>query len=121
MSSPKKHPRHVNVISYTQNRMRNLCYFQEGAAKTLLGYSSGMVISGNIYCEQEDREMPAIAVIPEMDDSTDAHKLSAVPKVGGARRLIVNRDNIPAGQFILEEEPVYEGDLDWFILREVED
>lgn len=121
MSGPKKHPRHVNVISYTQNRQRNLCYFQEGAANTLLGYSSGMVISGSIYCEQEDRELPALAVIPEMDDSTDAHKLSAVPKVGGARRLIVNRDNIPAGQFILEREPVYEDELDWFILREVED
>lgn len=120
MSSPK-HPRHVNVISYTQNRQRNLCYFQEDAANTLLGYSSGMVISGNIYCEQEDRELPALAVIPAMEENPNAHKLSAVPKVGGARRLIVNRDNIPAGQFILEEEPVYEGDLDWFILREVED
>jgi len=120
MSAPPKDPRHVNIIPYTQNRMRNLCYFQEQAAATLLQYPSGMVISGTVTCKETGLELPALAVVPEMEHDPSAHKLGEVPKVSSARRLIVHSDNIPTGQFILDKEATFEDELDWFILRRIE-
>ena len=65
-------------------------------------------------------ELPALALVPEMEHDPQAHKLGEVPKVSSARRLIVHSENIPVGQFILDKEATFEDELDWFILRRIE-
>lgn len=62
--------------------------------------------------------MDAIASLPDTDDR-NGYKLIMAGRDKVRAQITVDATNIPTGRYTLEETPVFEDDLDWFILREV--
>lgn len=111
MSSKKAYSVSVSVNSPN----RNIMYIQPETVELLRSVSErGEILSGRVT----DDELPAIASLPDTDDR-NGYKLIMAGRDKVRAQITVDATNIPAGKYIIDSTPVFEDDLDWFILREV--
>ena len=104
-------------LSVTQNSPNRCIMYLQPETVALLNSMSdrGEVLSGRVT----DDELPAIASLPSTDDR-DGYKLIMAGRGKTRAQVIVEAANIPAGKYVVDETPVFEDDLDWFILREIQ-
>ena len=104
-------------VSVSSNGVsRNIMYVQPETVELLRSMSErGEIVSGRVT----DDELPAIASLPDTDDR-NGYKLIMAGRDKVRAQITVDANNIPTGRYTLEETPVFEDDLDWFILREIQ-
>lgn len=104
-------------LSVTQNSPNRCIMYLQPETVALLNSMSdrGEVLSGRVT----DDELPAIASLPSTDER-NGFKLIMAGRGKTRAQVIVEAANIPAGKYVVDETPVFEDDLDWFILREIQ-
>jgi hypothetical protein len=104
-------------VSVSSNGVsRNIMYIQPETVELLRSMSErGEIVSGRVT----DDELPAIASLPDTDDR-NGYRLIMAGRDKVRAQITVEATNIPTGKYTLEETPVFEDDLDWFILREIQ-
>jgi len=103
-------PRGITASTHSPNR--SILYFREDVIGILRSASDrGEIVSGRVT----DDELPAIACLSDLDERTGF----TMKRTGSGRvQVIVNSEDIPAGRYVMDGEPVFEVGLDWFVLRE---
>jgi hypothetical protein len=103
----------MGVMASAHSINRSVLYFREDVIDVLRSVSArGVIISGRVT----DDDLPAIACLSALDEREG---FSMKMTGSGRTQVIVNSEDIPAGRYVMDGEPVFENDLDWFILREV--